>query len=173
MLEWILINLPMVICLLAGMALVVVEVFMPGFGVPGVSGLALLAVSVWLFWVNVGPLAALGLVISIVAVVALVLSLALRSTARGALSKSSLVLNDTLDRKTGFLSNADMSVFLGKEGITQTVLRPAGIADFDGVRLNVVSEGGYIQPNVKVIIEQVEGSRIVVRGMHEVKNNTL
>lgn len=167
MLEWILVNLPMIICLLAGMALVVVEVFMPGFGVPGISGIALLAVSVWLMWVNIGPLAALGLIICIVAAVAIVLSLALRSTARGALSKSSLVLNDTLDRKTGFLSNADLTVFLGKEGITQTVLRPAGIADFDGVRLNVVSEGGYIQPNVKVVIEQVEGSRIVVRSVNE------
>ncbi len=101
------------------------------------------------------------------AAVAIVLSLALCSTARGALSKSSLVLNDTLDRKTGFLSNADLSVFLGKEGVTQTVLRPAGIADFDGVRLNVVSEGGYIQPNIKVVIEQVEGSRIVVRSVNE------
>ncbi|HML46062.1 MAG TPA: hypothetical protein PKE04_04855, partial [Clostridia bacterium] len=61
MMEWILTNLPMVICVLAGMALVVVEVFMPGFGVPGISGIALLAVSVWLMWVNIGPLAALGL----------------------------------------------------------------------------------------------------------------
>lgn len=169
MIEWILVNLPMILCLLAGMALVIVEVFMPGFGVPGISGIALLIVSVWLFWVNVGPLAALGLVICIVAVVAIVLSLALRSTARGTLSKSSLVLSDTLDRKTGFLSNADLTVFLGREGLTQTVLRPAGIADFDGVRLNVVSEGGYIQPNVKVVIEQVEGSRIVVRSVAETK----
>lgn len=163
MLDWILINLPMLVCLVAGMALVIVEVFMPGFGVPGVSGIALLAISVWLTWANYGPLTALGLVVCVVAIVAIVLSIALRSTSRGALSKSSLVLNETLDPDNGFMSNADMSVFLGKEGVTQTALRPAGIADFDGVRLNVVSEGDYINQNTKVIIEQVEGSRIVVK----------
>ena len=51
----------------------------------------------------------------------------------------------------------------GKEGTTITVLRPTGMAEFDGVRLNVVSEGEFVQNGVKVRIVDVEGSRILVR----------
>ena len=40
--EWILGNLPMALCLLLGMGLMIVEVFLPGFGLPGVSGIALI-----------------------------------------------------------------------------------------------------------------------------------
>ncbi len=44
--EFIINNLPILICAVLGIGLLVVEMFMPGFGIPGISGLALLAVSV-------------------------------------------------------------------------------------------------------------------------------
>ena len=56
-----------------------------------------------------------------------------------------------------------MQVLVGRRGLTSSVLRPAGIADFDGVRLNVVTEGGFIEKDVSVEIVRVEGTRIVVR----------
>ena len=37
--ETILANLPMALCLLLGMGLIIVEVFLPGFGLPGVAGI--------------------------------------------------------------------------------------------------------------------------------------
>ena len=37
------------------------------------------------------------------------------------------------------------------------------MAEFDGVRLNVVSEGEFIQSGTRVQIVRVEGSRILVR----------
>ena len=37
-------NLPMVFSLLMGMGLIVLEVFLPGFGLPGISGIALVGV---------------------------------------------------------------------------------------------------------------------------------
>lgn len=42
--ETILANLPMALCLLLGMGLIIVEVFLPGFGLPGVAGIALVGV---------------------------------------------------------------------------------------------------------------------------------
>ena len=59
-------------------------------------------------------------------------------------------------------------MFLGKEGVVLSTLRPAGIAEFDGVRLNVVSDGEYIRKNAQVRIDKVEGARIVVK---EIKNS--
>ena len=58
-----------------------------------------------------------------------------------------------------------MEVFLGKEGVTTTVLRPTGMAEFEGVKLNVVADGEYIPKDVPVRVERVEGSRVVVRKM--------
>ena len=39
--EWL---IPIIICVLAGVILLIVEAFMPGFGVPGISGIILLPV---------------------------------------------------------------------------------------------------------------------------------
>ena len=49
-LAFILANLPLIICLIAGVALLVVEVFVPGFGLPGISGMVLLVAGVALFF---------------------------------------------------------------------------------------------------------------------------
>ena len=39
----------------------------------------------------------------------------------------------------------------------------AGIAEFDGVKLNVVSDGEYLPEGAQVRVDRVDGNRIVVR----------
>lgn len=162
MFDFIVANLAIIICVLAGLGLLVVEMFVPGFGVPGVSGIVLLIVSAVLLGFKSGPLAAVGLIVIIVALVAIMLSVALKSAADGRLSKSKLILHESESSREGFLSSGDMSVFLGREGETRTALRPSGIAEFDGVRLNVVSDGMFIAQGVRVKIVRVDGNRILV-----------
>ncbi len=162
MLEFLLTNLPIIICVIAGLGLLILEAFLPGFGVPGVSGIILLLTSVGLLWAKAGALAGLGLLVVIMALIAISISFALKSAATGRLSKSPIILKEAERAEDGFNASNDMSVFLGREGETRTVLRPAGIADFDGVRLNVVSDGMFIPQGAKVKIARVEGSRIVV-----------
>ena len=60
MLELIAENLPILLCGVIGVGLLVVEAFMPGFGLPGISGIILQVVSVALTWVEHGPVAALA-----------------------------------------------------------------------------------------------------------------
>lgn len=163
MLEFLLTNLPIVICVIAGLVMLIVEMFMPGFGVPGISGIILLLVSAGLLWAKAGLLAALALVVVIVALVAIMLSVTLKSAANGRLSKSPIILREAERVEEGYVASSDMSIFVGREGETHSVLRPSGIADFDGVRLTVVSDGSYVKKGVKVRIDRVEGSRIMVR----------
>ena len=163
MLEFIAVNLPILICFVIGIGLMVLEAFMPGFGLPGISGIILEVVAVALTWMNHGPVAALGMTLIILSILAIAISMSLRSAANGKLSRSKLVLNDTESNEAGYRSTEDLEVFLGKEGVTTTVLRPTGMAEFDGVRLNVVSEGEFIQSGTQVQIVRVEGSRILVR----------
>lgn len=163
MLEIIVANLPILLCFLIGMVMLVIEVFMPGFGLPGITGILLEIVAVILTYVSHGGIAALGATLIILAVIAIFVSLALRSVNKGRLSKSPIILNDTESASEGYVATRDMEVFLGKEGVTTTVLRPAGMAEFEGVKLNVVADGEYIAKDVAVRIDNVEGSRIVVK----------
>ena len=94
------------------------------------------------------------------AVLAVLVSWVLRQAAQGS-GKAHAEL--FLQEREDFSQQEDMQVLVGRRGLTSSVLRPAGIADFDGVRLNVVTEGGFIEKDVSVEIVRVEGTRIVVR----------
>ena len=163
MLEWIAVNLPLLVCFLVGIGLLVLEAFMPGFGLPGISGIVMEIVAIVLTWVNHGPVAALGLTIIVLSLIAIAISMSLRSATKGRLSRSKIILKERESNEAGYRSAEDMQVFLGREGETTTVCRPTGMAEFDGVKLNVVSEGEFIPAGTRVRIVLVEGSRIVVR----------
>jgi membrane-bound serine protease (ClpP class) len=44
-------------------------------------------------------------------------------------------------------------------------LRPAGIADFEGQRVDVVSDGEFIAAGDPITVIRVDGNRIVVRAL--------
>ena len=155
-------NLPIIVCFLLGVGFLIVEAFMPGFGAPGITGVVLQVITVALTWAWHGHVAALGMLLIILSVLAIAISMSLRSVANGKLSKSRIILRDTESNEAGYRSTQDTEIFLGREGETTTVLRPTGMAEFDGVKLNVISEGEFIPAGVKVRIVRVEGSRILV-----------
>lgn len=152
--------LPSIVLLIVGFVLVVVEMYIPGFGAPGIIGSLLLVVGILL--ARPTPLQALILVLVIAALLTIALSIAIHSASKGRLSKSKLVLHD-VSTQSETPENNDLVYFVGHEGVTRSTLRPAGIADFSGVKLNVVSDGDFIPAGRKIKVERVEGNRIVVR----------
>lgn len=52
---------------------------------------------------------------------------------------------------------------VGRSGTTETALRPAGKALVSGRRIDVVTEGDFIEPGTPVVVVALDGSRIVVR----------
>jgi len=163
MLEMIMANLPILACFLLGIGLLIVEVFMPGFGLPGITGIVLEVVCIALTYFSHGSLAALGVTLIILAVIAIAVSLALRSANKGRLAKSAVILTETESVEEGYVATKDMDVFVVKIGTTTTVLRPTGMAEFDGVKLNVQSDGEYVAKGEMVRVDRVDGSRIVVQ----------
>ena len=53
--------------------------------------------------------------------------------------------------------------WLGKKGQASSPLRPAGIAEIEGERVDVVSDGELIDAGQRVEVTRVDGNRIVVR----------
>ena len=144
------------IALTAGYALLVIEMCIPGFGVPGILGAALAVLG--LFVMQPTPPQALALAIVYVLLLMIALVIVLRSVARGRLSKSRLVLDAVSTRSGG----DNLEQYIGKTGAAHTPLRPAGIAELDGVRLNVVTEGDFIERGTPVRVVRVSGNRVVV-----------
>ena len=151
--------------LVLGYVLLVFEFCIPGFGVPGIMG-SILAV-LGIITMQPTPLQALILVLISVVLLSIAFSIALHSLSKGRLSRSKLVLNEAINQKKEASEGEDMSYFIGRCGKTHTALRPAGIAEFDGVKLNVVSDGDFIAGRRFVRVERVEGNRIVVRETDE------
>ena len=152
-------NLPALILLLVGVGLLVFEMYIPGFGVPGTLGIGTLVLG----FVVLRPSVEQGLLLFVLLamVLCLALSICLITASKGRLEKSKLALKDVaIDPDAA--ANNDLNYFIGKRGVTRTALRPAGIAEFDGVKLNVVSDGEFIAQGVNITVQTVAGNRIVV-----------
>ena len=147
------------VALVVGYVLLVVEMCIPGFGVPGIAGIILAVLGI--ITMQPTPLQALIVVVVYVVLLCIALAVCLRSAAKGRLSKSRLVLNEVAT-KAEAPENSELAYFIGRAGTAHTPLRPAGIAEFDGVKLNVVSEGDFIDKDAPVRVSRVEGKRIIV-----------
>lgn len=153
------IELLQAVLLTLGLLFLLAEIFIPGFGVAGITGIILFIAGI-ILTANTF-IEALVMFLILLLLLAIVIILVVRSASKGKLSKT-LILNDSLSAEKGFSGVEDMKVFEGKKGVAITVLRPAGIGMFDGVRLDVVAEGSFIEEGTKIKVIEVEGRRIVV-----------
>jgi membrane-bound serine protease (ClpP class) len=104
---------------------------------------------------------ALALVISIV-----LLFVFMRSLPKFSLGRR-LVLETELSTREGFASAPEAdSHWLGKTGKAATPLHPAGIAEIDEERVDVVSDGEPIDAGELIKVVRVDGNRVVVRRYH-------
>jgi membrane-bound serine protease (ClpP class) len=152
-----------------GAALIALEVFViPGFSVAGIAGIVVVVAGLGLTLVGVG--ATVSVVITALGRVALSILLAMA----GALALlrvlpqlpfgRHLVLDAGIPANRGYVSAPERdSRLLGRPGTALSPLRPAGIATIDGVRVDVVSDGGFIDAGTPIEVTRVEGNRVVVQ----------
>lgn len=156
-----------------GVLLLLVEVFLlPGFTLAGVAGIVMLVAGLGLTLVGSGATAAA--VISALGRVAISVLVALAGglVAMRFLPKlpfgRRLILSTDMEAEEGFVSSPETDrQWLGKTGRAVSPLRPAGIAEIDGNRVDVVSDGVFIDAGAPVRVTRVDGNRIVVRRITE------
>jgi len=151
------------ILFLGGIVLIFVEVFLtPGFGVAGISGVILLASSiVWAFMKADSTIAGYFTLIAL-SVFLIILAGVVKFWPKSKGWKK-LILNTAETKSSGFSSSSpDMEKWLGKTGSTISILRPSGVAEIEGVKLDVVTKGEFIPPHSQIKVIKVEGNRIVV-----------
>ena len=135
------------------------EIFIPSFGVISLFALGCMAGSIaFAFQVNSG-VGYLFIALNVAAIPVVVL------VAFRLLPKSPLVLSETFDgpeKPTGPAVESDEDL-MGKEGVAETLLRPAGTVRIGGRRMDVLTEGEFVEPGTRVKVVRVEGARVFVK----------
>ncbi len=153
----------------AGLILLAIEIlFIPGFGAAGALGLLAIIASLVLSLVGPGftmmfMLVAAGRVVLALLVAVLASLVLLRFLPRLPFGRR-LVLNGGLRAAEGYASAPEIDAqWLGRTGRASSPLRPAGIADIEGRRVDVVYDGEHIDAGQSIRVTRVDGNRVVVR----------
>jgi membrane-bound serine protease (ClpP class) len=136
-----------------GLGLIITESMVPGM-IMGLIGTGSVLVSVFFGFRHHWALGSTQVVVALV-VGPLAIYLGIRR----------LTLKTTLEGSRSFAQ--DYAAYLGKEGQTQTDLRPAGIVEIEGRKLDVVTAGELVEKSKRVRVMKVEGNRIVVQAVRE------
>ena len=152
-------NLIMIIGFVIGSGLIIVEAFIPGFGVAGIGGVVLEIIALRCCWLLHGTITTLLALAGVLLLIGLAVFLSYRSAMNGRLSKSHLVLNST-ENPAG---ESRPDHWIGREGVTVTALRPSGQIEIEGTRLNAASEGDFIEKGAPVLVTGLEGDHCVIR----------
>jgi membrane-bound serine protease (ClpP class) len=162
--------IPTIICLAVGIVLLLVELVVPGFGVSGILGLIALVAAVILQIGNpTGMMFVIAIALFVVAAVVLIIY---RSVIKGRLGRSRIILQEQIDGESNELSDAQQQALVGKSGVTLSPLRPSGIALVDGRRLNVMTDGEFVDKDMPVTVVQSAGLRILVRAAQAEQETT-
>lgn len=152
------------ILFIVGLILIVLELFLPG-GIAGTLGGVSIVASLFL---ASGNIVHMGISILIAISISILVSiLMVKVFGRKVKLFRKIILTDSTSTDKGYVSNNNRTELLGLEGMTLTPLRPSGTVAIDDERIDVVSEGAFIEKNKKVRIVKVEGTRIVVREIPE------
>jgi membrane-bound serine protease (ClpP class) len=143
---------------LAGFALILVEIFLPGL-IAGTLGLFVLLGALIASGIHYGTEGVIWTLIAEVALGAVLFALWMKY-----FPKSSLGRRFSLpDPEPQHASSTPATVSVGQKGTTLTPLRPSGSARIEGRRVDVIAEGTHLDAGVEVTVVKVAGPAIVVR----------
>lgn len=154
----------------AGVVLLILEIFViPGFGIAGISGIILILLSLFFSLTPSGPLfdthtislAIIQITGSLLA--AIILFTVILKFLPKSRAFNKLVLADAEHSNQGFVSYPSNKDLIGVEGVALTTLRPAGTAEIDGKRVDVMTDSEYVEKGSKIKVLKVEGIKVIVK----------
>ena len=144
---------------LVGMILLALEAFViPGFGVTGISGVLIIIYTAVRAWTDLNP--AWGLTLGFVALVA---SLSLVFWVPKSRVGRRLTLNAEIDGLSGYGEDAKRAgIAVGQRGVTSTPLRPSGFALFGDSRVEVRSDGDWLDSDIEIEVVALKDGKVFV-----------
>lgn len=151
-----------IVLFIAGLLLIVAEIFIPDFGLIGILGIASIIGGLYLTQGDFGKIIG-DMSIAIVITACLVIYLLKKGYSIANINRFVLF---TADDKHKDLENHDRKITVGTQGTSITTLRPSGKASFDTDPNNyydVLSTQGHISKGTPIVIEKISGTKISVR----------
>lgn len=142
--------------LVVGFILLAIEFITPGFSIPGTLGLLFLGFASYTAFKHLNFITGLLVSIGSIFIVIVLFRLFLRSR-----TYIKLRLQDS---EKGFgAASEELKNLIGKRGISITPLRPSGTAIIDGKRIDVITDGIFMDRDVKLKVIRIEGAKVFVK----------
>lgn len=148
--------------LLGGFLFLFLEIaIIPGFGAAGIIGILLLGSGLILAYMKLSTGAAVAATMGAILGLMLLIIWFFYYFPHTSIGKK-FVLEAESSVEDGCIAVQDMARYVGKEGVTTTVLRPSGIAVIDGERLDVISDCEFIEKGTLIKVVKETGGHLVV-----------
>ena len=157
-----------------GLALLILEVVaIPGFGLVGLAGVGAMLASLvmtqlgdYQLW-SIDEIAVVSGRLAASMIGAIVLSVVLLRSLSKFAAFNRLVLQSETPAADGYVSSSrehDVDL-VGSEGVSVSDLRPAGIGLIAGERIDVMTDGEFIEAQRAIVVVEARGSRVVVKAL--------
>ena len=149
------------ICFIIGIIFLIIEIFIPGFGIFGICGIALTGFSI-IFKICIGDSVEEVLWTLLVAVIVIIvlLSIFIYSARKGLISKSDLMNNGTA--LPTFYNSSNLEFLIGEKGECVSDLKPIGKVKIENDIYDATSLNGYLDLGAKIEVVSVEGDTLCV-----------
>ncbi len=143
-------------------ALILAEVFVPSGGIISIFALACVIVGGVIFFKHSTTAGWIGVVTALIMVPS-VLIIAYKIFPKTRFGKAVTLTPPERQRGDAIPDTPELREMLGAVGLVVTPLRPVGMCDFSGERLECVAESGYVDKDKKVKVIDVESTQLTVR----------
>lgn len=154
--------------LIVGIVMMIVEIFVSGFGFFGISGIISLVAGVVVricFGLNLSQ--SLTLILLVIGFLTLVVMLMVYGAQYGFLGKTGLFERRTTLSKDYNKAERELRRLVGRNGKTISKLDLGGKAKIRGKIYDVVSISSYIEPNTNIKVVEIKDNTIMVRKWFE------
>jgi len=141
-----------------GILVIIAEIFIPSLGLLTAIALSVFFYSLYIVYTSISTTAGMVLAGLDIVMVPVLLIVGMKILAR-----SPLALKRELSKQEGVVSQKeDPKAYINMKGKSVTDLRPAGMAEINSQRVDVVTDGEYIDADTPIVVTDVSGNRIIV-----------
>jgi membrane-bound ClpP family serine protease len=142
--------------------LLVAEVFIPSGGIISILSLAAMVGGLAIFWKHSYTAGWIGILVALV-MIPTVLIISYRIFPKTRFGRAVILQPPKREAGDAIADTEKIKGLIDKVGVVITPLRPVGMCDFSGERIECVAESGYVDKGKQVKVIRIESTQLTVR----------